>query len=95
MTIGVSIKHLRTVKGLKQQEVSKAVGITQSYLSLIESGKKTPTIKTLQSFADYFQAPLPILFWFTIEESDVKEEKVEAFRALKPTIDDMLDSLFK
>lgn len=36
-----SIRNLREKAGLKQSELAKAAGITQAYLSEIESGKKS------------------------------------------------------
>lgn len=37
----------RRVSGMRQIEVASASGVTQSYLSLIENHKATPTLKTM------------------------------------------------
>lgn len=95
MTVSVAINHLRKSKNLKQGDFAKRIGITQSYLSSIENGKKTPTVGLLQKIADEFGVPTPIMFWFTIDESDVSEEKKEAYRILKPTIDEMIKTIWE
>lgn len=92
MNIGHAIKRIR--KGqtpkLSQNKMAKSIGITQSYLSHIESGK-TPNINILENIAKYFDMPLAIMFWISFEESDVSESKKSAFRLLKPSIDVLIE----
>jgi transcriptional regulator with XRE-family HTH domain len=42
MTTGQKIKEAREAKGLSQQAVADAAGITQAYLCQIETGVKDP-----------------------------------------------------
>ena len=52
MTLGQSIRHLRTIHlTITQQQFAYLIGISQSYMSQIESDKKIPTIETLQVIA--------------------------------------------
>jgi len=95
MNIGLAIKNLRRSRGIKQGEMAKSIGMNDAYLSLIEGGKRTPTIDMLRRIADCFDIPLSILFWFTIERDEISEEKREAYDTLKPTIDTMITSLIK
>jgi len=94
MKIGQAIKKLRKAQDLTQGELAKIIGITQTYLSQIEASKRTPNTSILIEISAYFKVPLPIIFWFSIEEVDVKKEKLAAFRMLKPTIDQMINSIF-
>ena len=94
MNVGEAIKHLRKQRDIKQMEFCKMVGITQPYLSQVEKGHKKPSLEVLEDIANAFNVPLPILFWFTVEESDVDEIKIEAYRILKPTIDTMISTVF-
>lgn len=96
MNIGTAIQKLRKTKApqLTQGEFASKIGISQTYLSQIESNKKKPSIEILESIASYFEIPLPIIFWFSIDESDVKESKREYFRFLKPDIDQMINIIF-
>lgn len=47
MTIPQLIKSDRERKGLTQKQYGEQIGISDSYLSNIESGRKQPTIETL------------------------------------------------
>lgn len=45
MTITETIKAVREAAGLTQTDVAKSAGISQAYLSQLESGKKDPFTK--------------------------------------------------
>jgi transcriptional regulator with XRE-family HTH domain len=94
MNIGESIRILRKRESMNQEEFASSVGITQSYLSLIEKGHKKPSLEVLQQMADILNVPLPVLFWFGIEREDVPEEKKYAFDILKPSIDKLINEVF-
>jgi transcriptional regulator with XRE-family HTH domain len=95
MKLGQSIKRLRVNKARQIQELfAQNIGITQSYLSLIENDQKEPSTEVLQKIASYLEIPLPILFWYGIEESDIKPEKAEYFKVLKPAIDSLIECFF-
>jgi len=95
MNYGKAINDLR-VNRMKQTQVvfCKYVGITQPYLSQIEMGNKKPSIDLLERISDHVGIPLPILFWYSVSEADVKPERLEAFRTLKPTADSLVQSFF-
>ncbi len=94
MEVGTAIKRLRTTqKGLNQSQFAKEIGITQTYLSQIESGKKTPSTSILQTIGVHLEIPFPILFWFCLTIDDIQESKKEHFKFIKPSIDAMIDSI--
>lgn len=96
MNVGVSIRKIRKERTpqLNQMEFAKLIGITQTYLSQIETGAKTPNISVLETISKEFQIPLAIIFWLGIQEDDILEHKREYFRFLKPTVDAMIDEFF-
>jgi transcriptional regulator with XRE-family HTH domain len=49
--MGNRIKQLRTKNGLTQEVLSARSGLTKSYISLLEAGKKIPAIATLSTIA--------------------------------------------
>ena len=51
MKIGAIIKKMRLEKGIKQIELARMAGISNTYLSDIESGRTIPSIKTLTKIA--------------------------------------------
>ena len=95
MNIGIGIKTVRIKNGFNQKQFSEKVGITQSYLSLIESNKKTPSTEILGQIAYALDTTLPVLFWFMVDENDVANDKLKMFRLLKPSVDGLINELFK
>lgn len=47
-----NIKYFRSLKNLTQEKLSEISGISKDYLSEIERGKKTPSIKRLIKIAE-------------------------------------------
>ena len=96
MNIGIVIRNIRKERApkLNQSEFAKLIGISQTYLSQIENGAKTPNISVLEALSKEFESPLPIICWFGISEDDSAEHKREYFRFLKPTVDAMINEFF-
>jgi DNA-binding XRE family transcriptional regulator len=46
-----SVRHWRIAAGLTQTAVAKQSGVNRSYLSHLESGRRNPTLATLQRLA--------------------------------------------
>lgn len=61
--IGHVIKVLRTASGLKQKDLAQRAGIKATYLSLVESGKKEPSLNVLRAIAKALNVPIRMLFW--------------------------------
>ena len=95
MEIGNAIRKIRRDKDLKQMELAESVGITQSYLSGIEKGNKNPSSIVLDRIANYFKIPLAVIYWNSLEEKDIDPLKVDAFRVLKPSVDGLINEMFK
>jgi transcriptional regulator with XRE-family HTH domain len=49
--LGGRIKQIRIKKGLTQESLAVRSGLTKSYISLLEAGKKIPAISTLSGIA--------------------------------------------
>jgi DNA-binding XRE family transcriptional regulator len=56
-----SIRVLRKHRGLTQADLAERAGITQAFLSEIESGRKAGTTETLKSLAKALAVPLSVL----------------------------------
>ena len=53
------LKHIRQQKGLTQRELADRVGITQPYIVMLETGKRTnPSLQLLQRLARALRVPL-------------------------------------
>ncbi len=52
MTMGRRIAVARTAKGLGQKELAESIGKTSGGMSLIEAGKREPSVKTVTAIAE-------------------------------------------
>ena len=62
--LGKALKLARTYSDLPQKDMAVALGVSQSYLSEIEAGKKSPTLQLLQSYSTVLDVPLSSLLFF-------------------------------
>ncbi len=60
--IGLVIKVLRTTAGIKQKDLADKAGIKANTLSLIEAGKREPSLRVLRSISSNLDVPLSFLF---------------------------------
>lgn len=91
MKIGKILKIIRTSKGLTQNKMSKVLGISQNYLSLIEQDKKAPSAEAIANFASSLSVSKDALM---LVSSDVPKElngtDIEDFRRLQQNIFSLL-----
>lgn len=74
--VGKKLKAVRTAFGLSQRELAKRAGVTNGMISLIEQGRASPSVGSLQKILSAF--PLTLAEFFTRDLSP-REEVV--FRA--------------
>ncbi|KQO83566.1 MULTISPECIES: helix-turn-helix transcriptional regulator [Rhizobium/Agrobacterium group] len=73
-----ALRLIRVYHDLKQQDLAEKLEISKSYLSEIESGKKTPTIELIEKYASQFGIPASsILFFSENLEDPSKASKVK------------------
>lgn len=94
MNIAEAIKSARKAAGMRQGEVARHAGITQTYLSQIENNNKVPAMDVLENICKVCGVPVAILFWNAMSEKDVQPRKREAYRQVKPIVDNLIKSIF-
>jgi len=60
LNIGAKIKELRLKKNMKQIELASKAGISNTYLSDIESGRTIPSLKVLIKIANALKVDINI-----------------------------------
>jgi transcriptional regulator with XRE-family HTH domain len=55
---GQVLRKLRESRGFKQVDVSAATGYSQRTVGMIERGEKSPTLRTIEDFATFYDVPL-------------------------------------
>ena len=58
---GQILRTLREGREMKQVEVSAATGYSQRTIGMIERGEKSPTLRTMEDFATFYDVPLEVL----------------------------------
>lgn len=52
--LGLRIKSLRTEKGLTQEKLAEALGVSLEHIGKIERGKRTPSLDLVIAMAKFF-----------------------------------------
>lgn len=86
MEYGKAIKVARSVAGLTQRELAAKVGITPSYLSLIEAGRRSPTLPTVERIARCIGLPVHLLFLLAAEPDQLKKASKQDIAAVANTL---------
>jgi len=74
MSIGSTLKLLRVASDLKQSSLAKDLDVTANYLSLVENGKKEPSLTFLKKFSQRLNLPLGYFLWIALEDIRLPEE---------------------
>ncbi|HEX2254451.1 MAG TPA: helix-turn-helix transcriptional regulator [Thermoanaerobaculia bacterium] len=66
--LGPALRRLRKKRDMKQYEVADAAGVTKAMLSAYETGKRRPSIRTLESLLEAMRASLGDLHMALVAE---------------------------
>ena len=94
MELGQIIGKLIKQKKLTQVEVAGKIGKSTTALSQIIKGTYKPNPDTLEKLCDVLEIPQPLLYFLTISEKDIPEDKVELYRMLAPALRDFVYRIF-
>ncbi|MBD1903867.1 helix-turn-helix domain-containing protein [Trichocoleus sp. DQ-A3] len=79
-----ALRLMRVFHDLSQKELAEKLGISKSYLSEIESGKKNPTLALLNNYSGLFDVPVSsIMFFGESLNKDIPTEKLRTFVSAK------------
>ena len=63
--IGEVLRLIRVIEGIKANDMAKKLGISPSYLSLIENEKKRPSVELIEKFAGVIGVrPSQVMFFY-------------------------------
>lgn len=60
-----ALRLIRVFHDMKQAEAAKALGVSASYLSEVEKGKKKPTLELIEKYAATFRIPASSIMYFS------------------------------
>jgi transcriptional regulator with XRE-family HTH domain len=84
--LGRAIKVMRTASGMKQKDIAAGIGVTPNYVSLVEAGKREPSVGFLRQIAKVMGVPVSLFFLWA-------ESAVENSSKSKPRLRTLLTEL--
>ncbi|MBQ5674065.1 MAG: helix-turn-helix transcriptional regulator [Lachnospiraceae bacterium] len=83
--IGETLRLLRVFNDYTMTEMSKKVGLSQSYISELENGKKQPSLEIIEKYATVFDMKPSTVLLFSetleIDQVDNQDKKQRVARA--------------
>jgi transcriptional regulator with XRE-family HTH domain len=71
MNYGKGLKIVRSLAGLQQRELARIAGIDPSHISLIESGKRQPSLGTLEKLTLALGIPHHLLVLISADSKEL------------------------
>lgn len=83
--LGNSIKTIRESRRMSQATLARHADVTPHYISLLETGRRNPSIQTLNNFATALGVPVAV---FTVLGSKIEPDSIatDEFTALQDAI---------
>lgn len=94
MNIGQTILKIRKSRKITQEELAKKSELSKSYISMIESGKKKPTLVTLEKISNSLGIPFSILSFLSFNIEEVPSGKKEIFEKIMPEFKEIIENLY-
>jgi transcriptional regulator with XRE-family HTH domain len=60
-----ALRLIRVFHDMKQADAAKALGVSASYLSEVEAGKKKPTLELIERYAETYKIPASSIIYFS------------------------------
>ena len=73
MNYGKAVKIVRTAHGLTQSDLADRLSIGASHLSLIEAGRRQPSVKVLEEIATALDVPPHLLTLLASEPGEIEK----------------------
>jgi transcriptional regulator with XRE-family HTH domain len=71
MDYGKALRIGRAIAGLQQKELAELAGVDPSHISLIEIGKRKPSLDAVSKLSKALQIPEPLLTLLAAEPEDL------------------------
>lgn len=62
MNYAKAIRMMRAARDLGQGDLAKALGVDPSFISLIETNRRSPSLETMGAIAGVFRVPMFLIF---------------------------------
>ncbi len=89
--IGRILRRLRIKRTFSPFEIEEKARVCRHLLHSIEEGNRNPSILVIKRLCSLYCIPYQIIILRSLDESNVKRDKLPAFRRLKPAMDALID----
>ncbi len=86
MNYGRAIRISRAARGFSQKLLASEAGLDASYISLVEAGKREPSLSALEKLADALGLPLYLLMFLGADENDLRGISRESSKELSSNL---------
>lgn len=90
VNIGHALKMCRSAKKLSLGDLAELTDLSISYLSMIESGKREPTLSSMEKIAGAMGVPTPILLFLAADSRELEGIDAETSRRLSAAVLDVM-----
>ncbi len=90
LQVGKNIRTLRNSFGETQAELGSIIGVTGSEVSMIENGKRLPSIDNLIAISNHYHVPIDYL----IKEKIILSKKLDSLTITKDCLSSAIDVLY-
>lgn len=87
--IGIILKKLRMIYGDTAKDFSGKINISPSYLSEIETGKKSPSLEILNNYAEILGLKVSTLILLAEDKKQINNEP-QAKKLIKPLMEKVI-----
>ncbi|MGR5149673.1 helix-turn-helix domain-containing protein [Photobacterium alginatilyticum] len=70
MNIADALKKCRKAKGFTKTKLAELTGISNSYLTLIEQGKREPNLTTIETICSGLNIPVSLFIFLASEDNE-------------------------
>src|SRR3989338_4866778 len=90
------IKIFRIKADMKQDELARQLDVTKNYISILENGKKTPSLQLIEKLSNALGVTMDMFFLPSVEDVNLSsKEQIEYYNQLLLVISKALPTISK
>src|ERR1022692_1119159 len=82
MNYATGLRGAQRKSGLSQRKLAKKAGFDASYITMIEAGRRIPSIEGIERLAEAMEMPVSLLFLSCADQVDLRGIKEQKARKL-------------
>lgn len=71
MNYGKGMMVARTKAGMSKRQLAKMVGVDASFITHIETGRRKPSLDTMEKVAEVLNVPMPVLMLLSADADEL------------------------